>query len=158
KHGDRWLQDMMSAKQSDGMTAGLAALAEAVNANLSDESDRALEKAQEAAARVRATRSTPGELRAQFEWAYALRSVRSASDCVQKAVALEGTAERMQYRWIHGQAILERGNCHSVLGDFGAAHRHMERALAFVRGAGYRDLELRAAGILASAQTQSGNL
>ena len=64
----------------------------------------------------------------------------------------------MQYSWIRGQAILEQGNCRALLGDSGLAQRDMARALVLVRSAGYRDLELRSAGILANAQTSAGNL
>ncbi|SPE35325.1 conserved hypothetical protein [Candidatus Sulfopaludibacter sp. SbA6] len=159
RHGDRWLRDVLAARRSERLAAGLAALAEAARANLADESDRALAKAGVAADELRAGGSRAGALRAKFEQTYALhRSVRSAAECVEKAVALEREAEAMKYSWILGQAILEQGNCRSLLGDSGVAHRDMARALVLVRNAGYRDLELRAAGILANAQTSAGNL
>ncbi len=83
---------------------------------------------------------------------------KSAAQCVEKAVTVERGAVAAHYSWILGQAILEQGNCRSLLGDSGAAHKDMARALVLVRGAGYGDLELRAAGILANAQTTAGNL
>jgi CHAT domain-containing protein len=97
-------------------------------------------------------------LRATFERVYALhRALLSATGCVQKAADLELQASP-NYPWIAGQASLEQGNCRSLLGDFGAAQKDMGRALELIRGVGYPDLELRAAGILADMQTQAGNL
>jgi CHAT domain-containing protein len=159
RHSDRWLHDMLAAKRSERLTAGLAALAEAVSANLADESDRALTKSSEAAGELQTAGSQAGALRAKFEQTYALhRSVTSAAECVEKAVTVGRQAEAMKYSWIQGQAILEQGNCRSLLGDSGGAHRDMARALVLVAGAGYGGLELRAAGILAYAQTAAGNL
>ena len=109
RHSDRWLRDVLAARRSETQLAGLAALAEAVQANLADESDRALEKAGQAASDFRAAGNDAGAWRAEFEQIYALhRSVRSAAECVERAVALERRAETMNYTWIRGQAILRK--------------------------------------------------
>jgi len=159
RHGDGWLRDELAARRSERLAAGLAALAEALQANLADESDRALAKSAEAADRLHAAGDQAGALRAEFEQAYALhRGLQSAGQCLEKAAAVERRAAARQYSWLLGQATLEEGNCRSLLGDSGAAHRDMARALTLARGVGYGDLELRAAGILANAQTAAGNL
>jgi len=159
RHHDRWLRDILAAGRSDRLIRSQAALAEAAQANLADESDLALSKSAEAADGMRAAGSRAGALRADFERIYALhRSVESAGECVNKAMALEREAKAMQYSWILGQAILEQGNCRDLLGESGLAHQDMARALSLVRNAGYTDLELRSAGILAGAQTTAGNL
>ena len=62
RHGDRWLRDVLAARRSETLVAGLAALAEAVQANLADESDRALEKAGQAASDFRAAGNDAGAL------------------------------------------------------------------------------------------------
>lgn len=159
RHHDGWLRDVLAVRRSDALDRGIVALADAVQANLADESDLALTKSVEAVNGLRSAGNRAGVLRAKFERIYALhRSVSSAAECVEQAAALEREANAMQYLWIHGQAILEQGNCRALLGDSGLAQRDMARALVLVRSAGYRDLELRSAGILASAQTSAGNL
>ena len=159
RHHDPWLRDVLSSRRSDKLLRGQVALADAVQANLADESDLALEKSAQAVKELRLARNSAGALRAEFEQIYALhRSVTSAAGCVEQAVALEREAKAAQYAWIFGQAILEQGNCRSLLGDSGQANLDMARALTEVRRAGYHDLELRAAGILANAQTSAGNL
>ena len=158
-HGDRWLRDVLAAKPGATLTAGLHALSEAARANLADLSGPALAKAVEAADLLRAAGSPAGRLRAEFEQTYALhRSVRSAADCLRRATALEHEAGTARYPWILTQAVLEEGNCRSLLGDFGAAHSDMERALVLARRSGYRDLELRAVSVLTEARTGAGNL
>lgn len=159
QHGDRWLRDLLASRASSQSTRGLAALSEAVQANLADESDRALAKSDEAADRLQAAGNRPGTLRADFERTLALhRAVRSAAGCVEEAATVESGAAARGYTWIAGQALIEQGNCRSLLGDFGAAQNDLARALEMIRRAGYRDLELRAAGILADIQTEVGNL
>lgn len=158
RHGDRWLRDVLAAQRSERLAAGLAALAEAVQANLADESEEALRKSTEAAEYLRAVRNRAGVLRAELEQAYALHRAVKAAACVEKAVAVGRQSEAMQYSWIHGQALMEQGNCRAQEGDPGTAHRDMARALDLARNAGYHDLELRASGILAGSQTEAGNL
>ena len=159
RHGDRWLRDVLAAKHSATLADGLRSLSEAVRANLGDRSEVALAKAVEAGALFRTAGTPAGRLRAEFEQTYALhRSIRSAAECLQKATALEHEAGTAGYSWIHTQAVLEEGNCRSLLGDSGGAHNDMERALVLARRAGYRDLVLRAASILTEARTGAGNL
>jgi CHAT domain-containing protein len=159
QHEDRWLRDVLSSQRSEELDAGLATLSEAVRANLSDESDRALAKSTEAVDQLRAAGSQAGVIRADLERTYALfRGVRSAAECLQRASMVERRAEGKNYTWILGQAILDEGTCRGRLGDSGAAHRDMERALDLVHHFAYPELELRAASILAGEQTESGNL
>ena len=160
RHKDRWLRDVLARKRSELLATGLATLSEAVRANLADESDRALAKSAAAAEELRAAGSESGALRAEFEQTYALhRTLQSSAECLQRAVALERKRDVKEYSWIRAQAILEEGNCYGLLGDYGAAQREMARALQVARVADYRDLSLRAAGILANHQgVVEGNL
>jgi CHAT domain-containing protein len=158
RHGDRWLRDMLAARRSKRLDAGMAALAKAVQANLADD-DLALVESVEAADKLRASDSQAGALHAEFDEVYALRtSAQSARKGLLKAIAVERKAEAMKYAWIRGQAILEEGNCHLNLGNSGEARRDFARALVLVRDSGYGDLELRAEGLLAAAGTTSGDL
>jgi len=159
RHHDRWLLDVLAVKRSEKLVAGLAALAEAVQANLADESDEARKRSAEAADQLRAAGSQSGALRAEFEQTYALhRSLQFAAQCLEKAIVVERQSEAMEYPWMYGQALIEQGICRGQQGNSGAAHRDMARANELARHAGYQDLELRAAGILAGEQTQNGNL
>ena len=159
RHGDPWLRDLLAARRSPELVRGLAALAEALKGNLADESERPLAAATEASRSLRSAGNRAGELRADVEHVYALhRALETAAECVEQAVTVEKNARAMNYRWILGQATLEEGNCWSLLGDFDAAHRKMDSAIALVTEAGYRDLQLRAASITQELQTHAGNL
>src|SRR5216684_416680 len=158
RHKDRWLRDVLASRRSEKLVAGLATLSEAVRANLADESDRALEKSSVAAEKLRAAGSEAGALRAEFEQTYALHRALRPAECLAKVVALKRKTVTMSYPWILGQAFLEEGTCLGLQGDSGGAYREMARALTEIRQAGYRDLELRAAGILSGEQTKAGNL
>jgi CHAT domain-containing protein len=73
-------------------------------------------------------------------------------------MALQLTAARMRYRWIEGQALVSAGTCRNQMGDSGGAFQDLTRALEIGRNSGYRNLELRAAGILGGIQIQVGNM
>jgi CHAT domain-containing protein len=159
RHGDPWLTDVLGAPQGPELVRGLAALAEALKGNLADESEKALVKAPEASRSLRSAGNRAGALRADVEHVYALhRAVETAAECVEQAVAVEKNSRAMNYQWILGQATLEEGNCRSLLGDFDAAHRNMDSAIAQVAQAGYHGLQLRAAALAQELQTNAGNL
>jgi CHAT domain-containing protein len=158
QHRDTWLRDVLATKCSDGTTRGLGALSAAIQANLADETEEALEKSSEAANRLREAGNRLAALRADAEHVYALRWKRaSAVECVREADGVVHQAEAGRYFWILGQALIDRGNCRSRVGDSVAARADFTRALDSLHDVGYRDLELRAAGILADAQTGAGN-
>lgn len=158
QHDDRWLRDVLTAKRSERMISGLKALAASVDSNLKDETEQALKNSEEAARALREAGNEAAALRADFEQSYALqRAVRSA-ECLQHATAVHRTATRMGFRWIDGQAQLTAGTCLSQMGDSGGAYHDLTRALQEGRNSGYKNLELRATGILAGAQIQAGNM
>jgi CHAT domain-containing protein len=158
RHGDRWLRDVLAARRSEGLMRGTAALAAAVKANLADETETALAKAEEAAGELRAARDGASVLRAEAEQIYALHRAFRARECVDQAVAVERAAGADKYPWIQGQVLLERGICRGALGDLGGANRERLLALQIVRASGYRILEMRVASILVSARTGAGDL
>ncbi|HTS63453.1 MAG TPA: CHAT domain-containing protein [Candidatus Acidoferrales bacterium] len=158
QHGDLWLRDVMAARRSDGEIPGLRELAAATQANLEDETEEALQQSREAARRLRAAGDSAGALRADVELIYALHwSAASAAECISVARTVASRAEAARYSWILGQALIDRGNCRSITGKSGAAHSDMRLAMELTHRASYRDLELRAGGILADARTQTGN-
>jgi tetratricopeptide (TPR) repeat protein len=158
QHHDQWLRDVLAARRSEGMATGLKALAVAAEANLKDETDLALEKSAEAARELRAEGNAAGALRADFEQSYALQRAVRSTRCQQLAMAVQFTAVTIGYHWIDGQARLAVGTCRSQKGDSGGAYQDLTGALEIGRNFGYRNLELRAAGILAGAQIQAGNM
>jgi CHAT domain-containing protein/cytochrome c-type biogenesis protein CcmH/NrfG len=158
RHGDRWLHDALALGPSHRRAAGLTALSEAVEANLTDATDQALERSREAIAFLQSAGDSAGAARAELEEVYALQRAVRPAECLQKVVAVERQAAGLHYSWILGQALLDQGNCQALQGDFGAAYNSMFRALSLARDVGYHDLELRAAGIMCNAQTESGDL
>jgi len=158
QHHDQWLRDVLAAKPSEGMVRGLEALAQAVKANQRDETVPALEKSAEAARVLRAADSEAGALRAEFELTYALDRALNQAGCLGSAVPLYGKVAARKYSWLVAQTLMERRNCRGRNGDAGAANRDLGLALEQARDARYRDLELRAEGILAGVGTTDGDL
>jgi CHAT domain-containing protein/tetratricopeptide (TPR) repeat protein len=157
QHHDPWLRDVLAAKRSEAMERGLKALAEAVKANLSDESNDALSHSADAGRKSRSI-SPAAALRADFERNYALRRALRMTKCPPDLLTLEHEATRMSYTWIAGQAVIEATTCRGQTGDSGAALREMNRALDLAHKSGYPRLELRAVGMLGAAQADSGNM
>jgi CHAT domain-containing protein len=159
QHNDPWLRDLLAAKRSEDMVRGLAALAAAVKANLSDETDRALEESTEASRQLRAAGSNAAALRSEWEHIYALHwSAESANDCINQASVVAQHAEALRYSRILGQVLIERGNCRAITSDSGGAGEDFARGLRVATEAGYGELALRASGILADLQTEGGNM
>jgi CHAT domain-containing protein len=157
-HGDRWLRDTLASRPSLKRAEGLTALSKAVEANLSDATERAHAKSQEAIALLQSAGDSAGAARAELEEVYALQRAVRPAECLQKAASLERQAGDLHYPWILGHALLDHGSCQVMLGDSGAAQNNMDRALTLAHDARYPDLELRAAGIVSGAQTESGDL
>jgi CHAT domain-containing protein/tetratricopeptide (TPR) repeat protein len=159
RHRDRWLRDVLASPPGKRTVQGWTALAEARQANLTDQSeDKALAKGAEAAAQLRAAGDRAGALRAELEQAYALARALRPAECLEKAAAVERSATARNYSWILGQVLLEEGTCRAQRGESGDAQRDMARSLAHARQAAYPDLELRVSGVLAEIQTSAGNL
>src|SRR5260370_1846968 len=97
RHKDRWMRDVLAARRSERLVAGLATLSEAVRANLADESDRALEKSSEAAALLQSAGDNAAVLRGEFEQTYALHRSLRWTECLQQAVALERKVAALGY-------------------------------------------------------------
>jgi CHAT domain-containing protein len=159
QHNDPWLQDALAAKPTKDVVNGLTALAAAVKANLSDETDRALEESTEASRKLRAADSNAAAVRSQWEHIYALHwSAESASNCINEASVVAEYAEAQGYSRILGQVLIERGNCRAITSDSAGAGEDFARGLRVASEAGYDELALRASGILADLQTESGNM
>jgi CHAT domain-containing protein len=158
QHHDPWLRDLLAAERSESMVRGLAALAEAVEANLRDDTVRALEQSAEASRLFRAAHSEAGALRAEFELTYALDRALKRVQCLGSAVPLYGKVARLKYSWLVVQTLLEQRNCRGRDGDAGAASQDLRLALEEVHRAGYKDLELRAEGIFGGVGTTDGDL
>jgi CHAT domain-containing protein len=95
-----------------------------------------------------------GELLARYHEVYALD--RSMENCLNLSGQLVQESEQLQYEWITGQALLEKGNCRWSGGDIGG-RGDFERALARAHAKGYRTLELRAFGLLVGDATSLRN-
>ena len=72
RHGDPWLSEALAAKPSQRRTEGLAALSEAVQANLTDDTDRALTRSHDAIGLLQRAGDSTGAVRAGLEEVYAL--------------------------------------------------------------------------------------
>jgi len=157
KHGDRWLEDLLSAKHDERYWAATAHLAAALTQNLAEEHEAALEEARQAQRIFRNAGLRAGEVRAKYEEVYALYRSMEGKKCLGLASQLASDAATRQYGWIGGQALMEKGTCRAAAGDEGGGRSSFARALDGARASGYKTLELRALGLLGGNATSLGN-
>jgi CHAT domain-containing protein/tetratricopeptide (TPR) repeat protein len=156
RHGDHWLEDVLSTPPSLTLTSGFAALGKAVRLNESIKPDEAEAQAARAESLFRAAEN-PAVLRAQLELVYALDRGSKPVDCVRRANALEGELNARRYPWIESQQWLDQASCQGMLQRVGPALRQIGRAMQIARASSYGTLELRSIAINAETLTLVGN-
>src|SRR5262245_5578618 len=103
RHEDRWLRDVLATQPDERTRQGWTALSEAVQANLTDESDTALAKGADAAAQLRAAGDAAGARRAELKQTNALEGSWRPVKCLEKEATGGRRPKRMGNSWIPGQ-------------------------------------------------------
>jgi len=146
-HGDRWLEDLLSATDSAEFGKAVDALGAAIRA---DNADYTLGRKEAAKATLlfSRARNVAGELRARYEEIYALRLSDAGPECLEKLNNLASLIQRSQYRRLEIQLNLERRNCSLEKGDLQVTDQ-LDKAYEGARSAHYQALQIRISSFLA---------
>ncbi len=145
QHGDLWLTDLLRGSSAPHFPQAANALARAVKANHADDYEVAREQASLAEGLFRASGSTAGLLRAEFEGLFADQMLRHSEECRRHATTALAQSEKYAYSWLQIQFGLEIAVCSFLMGDIGADEKVTGRAMDRAQRSGYGALYLRAA-------------
>lgn len=157
RHGDAWLNDLLSVPPSTAANQGVQELAAAIVANGNGNTEEAEKSATASASHFRAGGNAAGELRARFEFLYALKRAQRGHACLDAAQQLLTQLGNRPYAWIRIQGHLEQSNCLYMTGQLQPAVVGTNAAMREAQTAEYKTLYLRALGLAASWQTAEGN-
>ena len=124
KHGDGWMEDLLSAKPDERYWEATAHLAAARRNNLAEQPGPALEEARQAQRIYRDAGIRAGEVWGKYEEVYALYRSMELKRCLTLAGPLAGETATFHYGWILGQALMEEGNCRGLGGEGLAKQRN----------------------------------
>jgi CHAT domain-containing protein len=158
RHGDTWLSDLLQASTSPAFPAAVRHLSQSVKLNAEGDPVGAQRESRSASQLFAAIRNTPGVLRSSLETVYALDRSIAGKACLDDAQALGRDLGSRPYQWVRTQLLIERADCHAILGDLGGAKADTADALASSRSTGFGTLELRSLGIMAEQDGRRGNL
>jgi CHAT domain-containing protein/cytochrome c-type biogenesis protein CcmH/NrfG len=157
QHGDRWMADLLRGSSAPQFPQAATALARAVQANDAAEYDVSRQQADLAEQLFRASGSTAGTLRAEFEESFANHMSRRSEDCRRRSIAAGAEARRYSYPWVQIQLGLEESVCSALMGDLGTQEKAARRAQDRAQHAGYGALYLRALGFVADSKLDTGD-
>jgi len=157
QHGDRWLADLLSLSSAPYFPQAVGALARAVKANDASEYDVSRKQAELAEQLFRASGTTAGALRAEFEETFADQISRNSEVCRHRAITAGAESRRYSYPWVEIQLGLEESVCAILMGDIGVHEKAARRAQSQAQQAGYGALYLRALGFVANSERRTGD-
>ncbi|MGB9032206.1 MAG: hypothetical protein WCC27_18930, partial [Acidobacteriaceae bacterium] len=155
-HHDYWLADWLAASARRQSAEGDAALAAAIEENLSGNSARGLTDSIAAHRFYQGSGNRAGELRAASEEIYALRRIGRPQECLQKLRPLLGAGQQLRYPNVNVSLLLDRAVCLSMVGQFENARSDAQAGFNLARSVGFPALEVRANGYLAALFSDQG--
>ena len=155
-HGDRWLKDLVAANSSPGFARAFSTLSAAVKANSNQDYRTGLLRARESAGFFSKADNLPGQLRANFEVAYALHFSDAASDCLNTVQSILHNTYSLPYMWLRSQSHLEQSVCMRMQGDLGGASRATVSGYREADSSHYPAVSLRAIGFRAADLGEKG--
>jgi len=153
QHSDSWLRDFLRFTKPLELQA-VTALSAAVFANRQGLYSHALAQSKTADQLFAGMDNVPGQLQAQFEQVYALRSMLLGRDCLSRVIALRKKLSGRGYQRLQAQAILEESQCRNFTGENAEAFRDSRESLTVAGKFGFPILVLRVMGIDASIRRQ----
>lgn len=158
-HGDRWLSDFLAhATRSTQSANATIALRDCLRRSMMGDAVGAYEDSSTAASMFRAAGNEAGALRASGERIHALRNSQQGSRCVSEGGAVANRLKSHKYLWIQEQLDIDMASCLLMVGEFERARRYASNAKRDSRKHDYPVLELRSVGLIASVETDEGNL
>jgi CHAT domain-containing protein len=155
--GDTWFPDLLRSSSAAGFDQASQALSEAVDANLTLESERALKSAENAMALFHALGNQAGYAQALRERIYASRRFLDSPECVAGIQTVLPEVDRHSWPWSSMQLHLELASCLAMPGDYRGASREIRAVLAATLNPAHASLHLRALSYLASYEGYSAD-
>jgi CHAT domain-containing protein/tetratricopeptide (TPR) repeat protein len=143
KHGDPWLQDLLSNRPSPTLLEGWADLSLAASRNAEGDFDGARDSAMKAVRILLEEKSAPGVLRALWEEMYALQRSQQGHQCLNKVAEARSTPILRRYRWLSSQVQLDESVCLAMVGQLSVAREGVQQGLQIAESANYGTLSLR---------------
>ena len=151
EHQDLWWRDFLKRTQSRDQDA-VQELATATLNNEQGAHDEALQHSRKAIKSFKFAGNVPGELLAQFQEVYALRSKMDGDDCAARADPLVAQSEKARFIWLHGQSLLERAQCRNFQAQLGKSDADAAQSLAVSKQ--FPVLTMRVLGIVPGMKRQ----
>lgn len=152
RHGDPWLQDVLTTPRTRTAADAFAALGKASEAGQAADTVASGELARTAGMLFRSASSKPGALRARLEQVFALQMRSRYAECASVSKPLREAVRRSNYPWIYAQALLEEGVCELWDHNFERGGACFDEALRVADAAHYGLLGLRVLGLQAIRQ------
>ena len=157
RHGDSWLSDVLQTPHSPQAAEAFAAMAQAAQAETQHQAVLDTAGAEAALRLFRAAGSQAGALRAEFEIVQASRETQEYKRCATGAEALGLALRPYSYSWLRTQTMLETVVCEGQGIDFERDWARRRAALKMAADSRYSVLKLRALGLSAMWQSDTGN-
>jgi CHAT domain-containing protein len=155
-HGDTWLENFISAKDSVAFRQGAAALAAAVLDDEGQDYTHGRIQSERALRLLTSSQNPAGRMRAEFERIYALHFADAASECLEAIGNIAPELSTVSYRWLQIQLQLERSVCLEMNGILGNSPAITSDAFRKATAAAYPSLALRAGGFWAADLGETG--
>jgi CHAT domain-containing protein/cytochrome c-type biogenesis protein CcmH/NrfG len=157
KHGDQWLEDVLSTPQSQYFASAVGALSSAIKANDIGDNMAARRHASEAERWFASSANEAGALRARVEHLFATKDAQEGKACLESSQRLEGRFQDHSYLWLKTQFHLEQGTCFWFMGNLADARKSYENAERDAQAAGYPSIFLRTQDHLSGLYAESGD-
>ncbi len=155
EHQDFWWKDFLNEiKPSD--SGAVRELSDAVLNNEQGKYDAALTQAQAAIKDFIRNKNTSGELLAQFQEIYALRSKLEGKTCLARAGPLIQQLSKTRFAWLRAQSLLESAQCNNFLTELDKSDADSSESLQLAKRFRFPVLSLRVLGISAGMKRQQG--
>jgi CHAT domain-containing protein/cytochrome c-type biogenesis protein CcmH/NrfG len=157
RHGDQWLEDLLSTTPSPAFAKAVASLAGAVNADAEGDWAHGQEDAAAAERWFQSAGSAAGVFRARLERLYALDRAGQGQSCLDGTRSLMPQLAGHRYPWLLARLQLRLAACLDSLGKQGDRHLVLEQTRSLVESAGYPDLRIQVLARAAAFETMKGN-
>jgi tetratricopeptide (TPR) repeat protein len=157
KHSDTWLADLLNGPTGTTFSAGLNALATALQSNDRGDYVRDRESSRRAVQLFRTAGNRAAELRAQAEEVYSDHLLWEGSACLALVSTVNQSLDATSYTWLKAQMLLEKSNCANLVGDLGTYRTAIKEGMSQAQAHDYSALYLRALGFQALSDVSLGD-
>ena len=157
KHGDIWLEDVLSGTTPVQFGPGVQSLAASLSENDKGDYSAARDSAHSASQLFSAAGNKAAELRAQAEEVYSDHLLWEGPRCLALLHKVHRQLKTLSYSWISTQMSLEESNCANLVGDLGTYQAAILRGLNEAESHSYPALRLRSLGFQSLSDSSLGD-